>query len=68
MAEVCDVWSALIKGRVRALLVVELNPVINDPFCLESVGNFMQVNGLLLQRPPQPFDEDIVEVSSPTVH
>ena len=28
----------------------------------------MQVDGLLLQRPPQPFDEDIVEVSSPIVH
>ena len=53
---------------MRAFRVVELNPVINDPFCLESVSNFMQVDGLLLQRPPQPLNEDIVEVSPPTVH
>ena len=68
LREVCDVRGALIKGRVRALGVVEADPVIDDPFCLEAVGDFMQVNGLLLQRPSQPFDEDIVEVSSPTVH
>lgn len=63
VAEVCDVWCSLVKGRVRSLRVVELNPVINDPFCLESVSNFMQVDGLLFQRPPQPLNKDIVEVS-----
>ena len=45
---------------MRALRVVEPNPVIDDPFCLEAVGDFMQVNGLLLQRPPQPFNKDVV--------
>jgi hypothetical protein len=35
---------------VRALGVVEADPVINNPFGLEAVGNFMEVNGLLFQR------------------
>ena len=28
----------------------------------------MQVDGLLLQRPPQPFNKDVVEVLAPTIH
>ena len=68
LAEVCDVRCSLIKGGVRALRVVEPNPVIDDPFCLEAVGDFMQVNGLLFQRPPQPFDEDVVEIAAPPIH
>jgi hypothetical protein len=34
----------------------------------EEGGDFMQVNGLLLQRPPQPFDEDVVEIAAPAIH
>lgn len=68
LAEVCDVRCSLIKGGVRALRVVEPNPVIDDPFCLEAVGDFMQVNGLLFQRPPQPLDEDVVEIAAPPIH
>jgi hypothetical protein len=37
VAAVWDVWCSLIKGRVRAHRVVEPNPIINDPFCLETV-------------------------------
>ena len=59
MGKVCGVRRALIKGSVRALGVVEAKPVINDPFCFEAVGNFVQVNSPLFQRPPQPFDEDV---------
>jgi hypothetical protein len=32
------------------------NLVLDDPFCLKAAGDFMLLNGLLLQRPPQPFD------------
>jgi hypothetical protein len=52
LREVCDVRGALIKCRVRALGVVEADPVIDDPFCLEAVGDFMQIDGLLFQGPP----------------
>jgi len=45
---------------MRALGVVELDPVIDDAFCLEAVSDFMEIDGLLFERPPQPFNEDVV--------
>ena len=53
---------------MRALRVVEPDPVIDDPFCLEAVSDFMQIDGLLFQRPPQPFDEDVVQIATPPIH
>ena len=35
-------------------------------FC--AVAKLMQVHGLVLQRPPQPFDKDVVEEPAPAVH
>jgi hypothetical protein len=43
--------------------VVKADPVIDDPFCLETVGDFVQKDSLLFQRPPQPLDEDVVEIT-----
>lgn len=51
-----------------ALGVVELDPVFDDAFGLEPVLQFVQIDGLLFERPPQPFDEDIVEIPAPSVH
>tara|TARA_R110002072_G_scaffold223989_3_gene381048 strand:+ start:1160 stop:1372 length:213 start_codon:yes stop_codon:yes gene_type:complete len=42
--------SLLCACRFSYLLwVVESNPVIDDPFCLEAIGDFMPVSGLLFQ-------------------
>ena len=49
---------------MRALRVVEPNPAINDPFRLETVCDFMQIDGLLFQRPPQAFDKDVVQIAA----
>ena len=48
---------------MRPLSVIEADPVVNDPFGLEAVGDFMEINGLLLQGTPEPFDEDVVEIA-----
>ena len=53
---------------MRALRIVELDPVIDDPFCLEPVSDFVQIDGFLLEGSPEPFDKDIVEVSPPPIH
>ena len=53
---------------MRLLGIVKIDPVFDDAFCLKSVSNFVQIYDLLLQRPPHPFDEEIVEVSPKTVH
>ena len=43
--------------------VVECYPVLDDPPGLEAV-----TDRLLLQAAPQPFDEDIVEVTATPIH
>ncbi len=53
---------------MRALRVIEPDPVIDDPFCVEAVSDFMEIDGLLFQWPPQPFNEDVVKISAPTIH
>ncbi len=45
---------------MRALRVEEPNPVVDDLFCLEAAGDFVQIDGLLFQRTPQAFDKDVV--------
>ena len=46
---------------MRPLGVIKIDPVFDDAFCMESVLQFMQMDRLLLQGPPQPFKEDVVE-------
>lgn len=48
--------------------VIACYPVLDDTSSLEAVGDFFEINRLRLQRPPQPFDEDTVEVPASTVH
>ena len=50
------------------LSVVKSDPAVDDAFGLEAVLQFVQVDSLLLERSPEPFDEDVVEVSPPPVH
>lgn len=52
---------------MRSLGVVEFEPLVDDAFGLESVPQFVQIDGLLFKGPPQPFDEDVVEVSPPSI-
>ena len=48
--------------------VVEGHPVADDALRLEPVGQLFEVNGFLLQRSPQPFDEDVVHAATAPVH
>ncbi len=48
--------------------VLECHPILNDAPGLESIGDFLKVDGLLLQGSPQAFNEDVFDVSSPSVH
>jgi hypothetical protein len=62
-----DVRCPLIKGGVRPIGILKANSVIDDPFRLKSVGNFMQIDGLLLQGPPQFFNLDVVQITAPAI-
>ena len=49
--------------------VVECHPFLDDPPGLEAVTDLLEIDRLLLQAAPQPFDEDIVEVTAtPILH
>ena len=53
---------------MRPLGVVEPYPIFDHPFGLEPVLQFVQIDSFLFEGPPQPFDEDIVEISASTIH
>ena len=48
--------------------MVEPNPIIDNPFCLESVGDFVQVDSFLFQVSGETFNEDVIEMPAPSVH
>ena len=52
---------------MRPPRVAEPDPVIDDLFCLEAVGDLVQIHSLLLQGPPEPLDENIVQIPSSAI-
>ena len=48
--------------------VVEVDPLPDDPFRLEAIGQLVQIDRLVFERPPQPLDEDVVHAPAPAVH
>jgi hypothetical protein len=56
------------QGRCEGAQSVKSDPVIDDLLCLEPVGDFMQIDGLLFQGSPRSFDEDTVKIAPPSTH
>ena len=52
----------------RAVIRLSHHPRAVAVAGLDPIAKLMQVHGLVLQRPPQPFDEDVVEEPAPAVH
>ena len=68
MVDVCRIGRFLVERGERPPGVVELDPVIDGPFCLEPVSDFVQVDGFLLEGLAEPFDEDVVEIATVPIH
>ena len=51
-----------------ALCVVEADPLADDPHRREPVGQIMQVDGLVFERAPEPFDKDVVHAAASPIH
>ena len=62
-----DVRCPLIKGGVRPIGILKANSVIDDPFHLKTVGNFLQIDGLLFQGPPQFFNLNVIQITAPAI-
>lgn len=63
--KVCVIGRSFIKSGVGPLGVVKSDPVVDDAFGLEPVLQFIQINGLLLQRTPQSLNEDCCRDNGP---
>ena len=58
----------LVERCVRSLGIIEADPVLNDLIDFQAVSDFIQVNGLLFEGTPEPFDEDVVQVAASAIH
>jgi hypothetical protein len=56
------------KRGMWPLSVVKSDPAVDHAFGLEEVLQFVQIASLLLERSPEPFDEDSVELSPPPIY
>ena len=48
--------------------IVELHPLGDDPLGLEAVRELVQIDGFVLERAPEGFDEDVVYAPAPATH
>ena len=53
---------------MRALVVVEMEVAVQRAPQLVTIGEVAGVDQFVLERPPQPFDEDVVERPAAAVH
>ena len=53
---------------VRALLSREAHPSRDDALGFEAVAQLVQGHRLVLQRPPEPFDEHVVQTPPAAIH
>lgn len=53
---------------VRSPVIVEIHPLANLPAGFRLSRESMQIDALVLQRPPEVFDEDVVEEAPAAFH
>lgn len=69
-----DIFEVDHGGRLAAMggvgpqVVVEGDPASDARFCLRSGFPGVQIEIFILQRPPETFNEDVVEVSGFAIH
>ena len=59
---------AAAECRVRPAARLERHPLPDHPPRRPAVGQLVQVDRLVLQRPPQPLDEHVVHASAAAIH
>ena len=67
-AKSCAIGRLFFKRGIWPLSVVKSDPAVDHVFGLEEVLQLVQIASLLLERSPEPFDEDSVEVSPPPIY
>ena len=60
--------SVLVEARVWSLLVVVGQPGADQLAGLGAIVQIVQLDALVLQRAPEPFDEDVVHPPALATH
>ena len=66
--EVNLIRGQIVKRLMRAFSVVEVKPLTKSFTQLGAVAKRPQIKILILERPPQPLDENIVLDSATAIH
>ena len=53
---------------MRPHFVVKREPVIDHPFRHKAIRHLVQIDRLVFEAPPEPFDEDVVHAATSPVH
>src|SRR4029077_13271794 len=56
------------EGLMKPTTVVEGDPVCDSCLGLAAVGIALEIDVLMLERPPQPLDEDVVHPTTAAIH
>src|SRR6476660_7191667 len=59
---------AIAECLMKATIVVEGDPVCDSCLGLAAVGIALEIDVLMLERPPQPLDEDVVHPTTAAIH
>jgi len=62
------VWRQAIMGGVWALRVVKLYPFADPGLGFRAAAPSMQVNGLIFEIAPEPFNKDIIHEPAFAIH
>jgi len=57
-----------VKGRMRPLPIVMIDPTPNENLGLPAIFNITEINALILQRTPEPFNKNIVHPPTLAIH
>ena len=66
--EVNLIWGQVFESLMRALTVVPIEVTGQLAPGVAAIVKSMQVDALVLDRAPQPFNEDVVPVTALAVH
>jgi len=58
----------VVKCLVKTFLAIKIEPIPESVLQLGSGAKRVKINVVVLERPPQPFYENVVLAPSPAVH
>ena len=58
----------VVKGLVKPIPVIKIEPITESVPKFRSAAKGVEVNVVILERPPQPLYEKVILNSAPSVH